>query len=306
MPEEGIATQAQSTLLNYDEITRVVRAFAGVGVRRVRLTGGEPLVRRDVPSLVQALRGIDGIDEVVMTTNGVLLPRHADALAEAGLKSVTVSLDSVDPVTFARITRGGRLSQVVEGITAARLAGLNVKLNAVIVRGINDHEVVDMLQWALARECTLRFIEFMPVGADTVWGDLPQGGCVPAAEIRARLAGAFNFSPVGRVSNAGPAHYYSIKGAEREGAPARFGMISAVTECFCDACNRLRLSPQGALRACLGDDSEISLRDAMRAGASDSELLDLVKAALRGKKATHSFDLEGGAKTARQMVAIGG
>lgn len=306
MPEEGVPLEPSHRMLSFEEMERAVRALARLGVRRVRLTGGEPLVRRDLTQLVERLKAIEGLDELVMTTNGVLLPRYADELAQAGLDGVTVSLDSLRPERFARLTRRGSLEQVLAGIEAAQRAGLGpVKINAVIIRGFNDDEVLDLVSWSLERGCVMRLIEFMPIGAQTVWSELPHGGCVPQAELLAVLGVRWRLQAQGMRQGAGPSRYWSLEGLSGQ-VEGRVGIISAVTECFCDACNRIRLTPQGGLRACLADDRELSLRELIRAGASDAELAQAVQEALLGKRQSHRFDLEGGAVTRKQMVSIGG
>jgi cyclic pyranopterin phosphate synthase len=306
MPAEGVALGPSEALLSFEEMARLVRVLARHGVRRVRLTGGEPLVRRELPSLVAMLREVEGIEEVVMTTNGFLLPRYARALAAAGLTGVTVSLDSLRPERFAQLTRRGELGGVLAGIEAAQEAGLGpVKLNAVVIRGFNDDELIELVSWSLSRGCVMRLIEVMPIGEETIWGDLPRGGCVPQAELLAILGAFWRLRPEGVRAGAGPARYWSLEGA---GAPegAKVGIISAVTECFCAGCNRVRLTPQGGLRACLADDREVGLRELLRAGADDEALAAAIQGALWGKRATHSFDIEGGAVTWKQMVSIGG
>lgn len=306
MPAEGLVRQPAHTFLSYEELERLVGAMARCGVRRVRLTGGEPLVRRELPTLVRKLAALEGIEEVVMTTNGALLDRYARELRAAGLKGLTVSLDSLREDRFSRISRGGSLQRVLAGIQAASEAGFQrIKINTVVVRGFNDDEIVELAQWAISAGHVLRFIEFMPIGADTVWGELSGGGCVPASEMRERLAQQWKLTPQGMVSGAGPSRYLGLSGP---GAPegARIGFISAVTECFCDACNRVRVTPQGGIRACLADDSEIDLRALLRAGASDEALLAAVRESLWGKEETHRFDIDGGSVTRKQMIAIGG
>ncbi|MBH24285.1 MAG: GTP 3',8-cyclase MoaA [Myxococcales bacterium] len=310
MPEEGVALRPSRELLSYEEIERVVGALAACGVERVRVTGGEPLVRKELPRLIARLNAIPGIREVVMTTNGTLLRRDAAALREAGLRSVTVSVDSLNAARFAQITRGGDLGRVLDGIDAAEEAGLSVRINTVVVRGVNDDELLELAGRALRRRWLLRFIEFMPIGAETIWSDLPRGGCVPAAEIRAVLGARWRLRELGMTTGAGPARYLNLDGPDvpsGDGPGVRHvGIISAVTECFCSACNRIRLTPQGGLRACLADDRETSLRDLMRGGASDQELRAAVRRALGAKEETHDFDIDGAQVTRKQMVSIGG
>jgi len=304
MPSEKMRFMPSSELLSFEEIETVVTAMASCGVRRVRITGGEPLVRREIPSLVRMLKDIDGIDEVAMTSNGHLLTRDADALAQAGLDSLNVSLDSLDEKRFSAITRGGSLETVLAGIEAARAAGMAVKINTVAIKNFNDDEVVSLVRFAVERGLELRFIEFMPIGADTIW----EGGrCLPAKEIRSALAEHWELRPEGFRAGKGPASYWALHEADAGGEPVgRVGIIAAVTECFCDGCNRIRMTAQGGLRACLASDKEVNLRDIMRAGGDAQEVLRAVRWALTGKDETHAFDLEGEQVTIKQMVSIGG
>ena len=306
MPEEGVPLRPNDELLSFEEIAQVVGVLAREGVRRVRVTGGEPLVRKELPTLIRKLARLPGIEEIVLTTNGFLLDRHAAALREAGLSEVTVSLDTLDPARFSHVTRRGELGRVLEGIKAAQAAGFGpIKLNAVLIRGFNDDEVLSLTEWAIERGHVLRFIEFMPIGEDTLWAQVRGGGCVPQAEVLAVLGARWRLTPQGMRPGAGPSRYWGLEGP---GAPhgARVGVISAVTECFCDACNRLRLTPQGGLRACLADDREVALRALLRQGCDEETLAQAVRRALWGKEAAHSFTLEGGAVTRKQMVSIGG
>ena len=305
MPESGIELRPSRDLLTFEEIERVVRALAAFGVRRVRITGGEPLVRKNIPELVSRLVRIEGVDQVLMTTNAHLLAENAQALRDAGLAGLTVSIDSLDPSRFSRISRGGELSKVVAGIDAASRAGFEeIKTNTVVIRGFNDDELIQMTRWALERGVTPRFIEFMPIGAETLWRKNGTA-CVSALEMRAVLNVPFNMVALGIEASAGPARYFSLSGPG-VAAGARLGIISAVTECFCDACNRIRITPQGGVRACLADDREVAIRDALRAGIGDDELVAMVKASLGSKLPSHSFDIRGGVTTTKQMVSIGG
>lgn len=310
MPAEGIPHARREELLSYEELREVVQVFASEGVRRVRLTGGEPLVRAEVPKLVAMLDGVDGIDEVALTTNAFLLDKHAEALAEAGLNSINISIDTLDAERFRRITRVGTLERVVRGIEAARAAGIeSIKLNAVIVGGFNDDEMIDLVDFAVERDLIMRFIEFMPIGDDTVWGD-GEGECVPAARMREVVGQRWELEPEQKKYGAGPARYWRLHGpgTPPEGHP--FGIIAAVTECFCAACNRVRLTAQGGLRACLADDQEVDLRAPLRTIADPDErrraVEERIRLALYGKKEKHAFDIDGDGVTAKSMTAIGG
>ncbi len=306
MPEHGIEHVPRPELLSFAEIADVVGIFARHGVHRVRLTGGEPLVRADLPELVSMLAGVDGIDEVVMTTNAYLLGRYAVALHDAGLTGLNISFDSVDATTFTRLTRIGDMQRVIDGIRAAREAGFErIKLNAVVIRGQNEHELVDLVRFAAAEGAIMRFIEFMPIGGEMGWG---REACVTARQMRETLSAIWELTPDPRAYGTGPARYWRATG---EGLPpqgATFGIIGAVTECFCADCNRVRITPQGGLRACLADDHEVTLRDAMRlAPTREAGLLAaerLIRAALFGKKESHAFDVDTITQTA--MTAIGG
>jgi len=310
MPADGVPLEPATELLSFEEIARVVTVMASMGVGRIRLTGGEPLVRRDLATLVRMLRAIDGVKEVVLTTNGLLLGRQAVALLEAGLAGLTVSVDSLRADRFARITRGGELDRVLEGIEAARRAGFGpIKINTVLIRGFNDDEVLDLVDWALSSGHVLRFIEFMPIGEDTIWGlgDTDGSRCVPAAELRQVLERRYALSTLPPAEGVGPARYLRLSGpAVPEGVDGRVGVISAVTECFCAGCNRIRMTPQGGLRACLADDREVDLRAVLRSGGDRQALEAALSRALFGKQETHTFDIEGGNVTLKQMVSIGG
>jgi len=304
MPAEGIDLARHEDMLRYEEIARVVQAAAALGISKVRLTGGEPLARRDLPDLVRLIAAVPGIDDISMTTNGILLPTHAVELAEAGLHRVNVSLDSLRPERFRAITRCGAqgVSDVWAGVAAAESAGLTpVKLNTVVIRGLNDDEVVDFARLTLERPLHVRFIEIMPLGANEHWaGD----GYVSVSEMRSRIEAALGpLEPVGRgdrVVGNGPARYSRLPGA-----PGTVGFISPVSEHFCFHCNRLRLTADGKLRPCLLSDDEIDLRDALREGAGDEELQAIIAQAIAAKPARHHLDV-GNVPQARQMAQIGG
>jgi cyclic pyranopterin phosphate synthase len=285
-------------LLSFEEIARLVRAARPLGVRRVRLTGGEPLVRRDVVQLVARIRDV-GIEDLVMTTNASRLGPLASALAEAGLTGVNVSIDSLDPARFARITRGGSLPSVLAGLEAARAAGLTIKTNTVVVRGENDDELPDLVRWAWSIGATPRFIELMPLGEGARLG---ADRLVPATEIRARLGDLVRDEALRADPDRGPARYLpSVDGIHR------VGLISAVTDEFCASCNRLRVTAVGELRACLASRRAISLRDVVRSGATDREVAWALTWALSEKARGHAFgDLSVAEHTHVGMSLIGG
>ena len=294
MPASGVEWRSHAEILRYEEIVRIVRAATAIGIRKVRLTGGEPLVREGIVELVQELSRIPGIDELVMTTNGALLSRYAERLAPAGLDRVNISLDTLNPERFQRITRTGRLEETIAGIYAAREAGLSpIKLNAVVMQGFNDDEVVD-----LARKTQegfgVRFIEPMPVGTPDV--NLA-GRFVSGEEIRARIER--ELGPLIPVRSEGPARVYRIAGA-----PGEIGFITALSAPFCDRCNRMRITADGKLRPCLLAPIEIDLKGPLRAGAGDEEILALLKEGMRRKPYAHGLAHE--FPHDRTMSEIGG
>jgi cyclic pyranopterin phosphate synthase len=304
MPEEGVALSPKSEVLTFEEIVRVVRAMQAFGLERVRLTGGEPTIRKDLVALVERLAAL-GLRDLSMTTNGQLLAALARPLKAAGLHRLNVSVDTLSPQKFRALTRRGDLSAVLDGIDAARAAGfVGTKLNAVVMGGVNDEDLVPLCRYAFERELTPRFIEFMPMSDGALF--VP-GEFFPAAAIRGRIAEAFG--PLAAddgagVAGGGPARYLRV--AEGAFAGARLGIISAVTEPFCETCNRVRLSATGRLHTCLALDDDCDLRGPLRAGASDGELGAGIAAAIRGKKRGHDFTACGGGAPKKHMVAIGG
>ena len=302
MPPEGVPPRSHDAILRYEEIETVVRAAALLGINKVRLTGGEPLVRLGIVDLVRMLARIPGIDDLSMTTNGLLLPRYARALAEAGLRRVNVSLDTLHPERFAAIARCGQLADVLAGIEAARREGLEpVKINTVVIRGLNDDEVVDLARKAMEEGWNLRFIEWMPVGhvagVDVDWRER----VVPAAEIRASIEAALGpLEPAAVDVAAGPARYYRWPG--REGT---IGLITPVSEHFCGECNRLRLTADGQLRPCLLSDDELDLRTPLRQGAGTAEVQAILARAVAAKPLGHRL-AECRSPEEREMSEIGG
>lgn len=298
MPEEGVTACSHDDILRYEEIERVVRAAAGLGVRKIRLTGGEPLVRLGVADLVRALARIPGIEDIAMTTNGMLLRRYAGLLAEAGLHRVNVSLDTLRPDRFRAITRRGDLDTVLDGIAAAFAAGLEpVKINTVVMRGQNDDEVVDLARKTLDARWHVRFIEWMPVGAAAQdW----RARVVSAAEIRARIEAELGPLVPANVNGAGPARTYKLPDAA-----GTLGFIGAVSEHFCASCNRLRLTADGKLRPCLLAADELDLRTPLRQGASQADIQALLREAIRAKPRGHHL-AECAQVRDRTMAQIGG
>ena len=288
-------------ILSFEEIEAIVAAFVHRGVRKVRLTGGEPLVRRDIMRLVESIgaRLGSGLDELTLTTNGSQLARHAAGLAAAGVRRVNVSLDTLDAARFTELTRRGRLADVLEGIDAAVAAGLAIKINMVAMRGVNEDEIEPMLAWAHGRGFGLTLIEGMPlgeVGIDRVEHYLP------LRELRDRLATTYTLEPAGHRTG-GPARYYRV--AETGGL---LGFISPMSHNFCESCNRVRLTATGRLYLCLGQEDAVDLRAALRSGGPGA-LGAALDEAMRIKPRGHDFVLDRdhrGPALARHMSATGG
>lgn len=283
MPEEGVNKLPHDDILRNEEIVRIVRIAVEMGLVHIRLTGGEPLVRRGIVDLVAELSHIPGLDDLSMTTNGILLRQYAEPLARAGLQRINLSLDTLRPERFRQITRWGSLEDVLAGREAALAAGLRpVKVNMVVIRGLNDDEVVDMARLTLQPDWHVRFIEVMPLGAGTQWSG---NGVVPSAEIRARIEEALgSLMPVYGGIGIGPARYYRLPDAA-----GTVGFISAVTEHFCQGCNRLRLTSDGRLLPCLLSDLSLDLRTPLRNGASDDDLRALILQAITAKPRGHTL-----------------
>ena len=281
MPEEMIF-KPREEMLTDDEIITVVRAAAELGVRKVRLTGGEPTVRPGLVDLTRRIAEIPGIRDLAMTTNGIRLAALARGLAEAGLRRVNVSLDSLDPEKFRRITRWGNLQQVLDGLEAAAAAGLTpIKLNAVVVRGFNEDDVVELARLTTTRDWTVRFIEMMPFGS--VAG-FQTSAYVPSAETMSKIEAAIGpLRPVD-VSGYDPARTYRL-----DGASGTLGFISSVSEPFCAQCGRLRLTAEGRLRLCLLRDDEADLRTPLRSGATYEEIRERFRAAAYRKPWGHGL-----------------
>jgi cyclic pyranopterin phosphate synthase len=307
MPPEGASQSPRGDLLTYEEILRLARIFVGLGARKVRITGGEPLVRRDLATqLVAPLARVEGVEEVALTTNGHFLAIDAEALAAAGLSRINVSLDSLDPERFRRMTRGGDLSRVLAGLDAARRAGLGpIKINVVVVRGENDGEdLVDLVEWGAREGFIVRFIECMPIGPALNWSP---DQFVPIAEVRSRLEMRYDVSPAEGGVGGGPAVHARISARGDGERTSMVGFIAALTENFCAACNRVRVTSEGRLRECLSREGTMSLRDAMRRGESDTWLAEAIQTALGGKVDGHRFASSDGHVVAQgAMSSIGG
>ncbi len=300
MPAEGLPWLPRDEMLTDAELLRLVGVFVSLGVEQIRLTGGEPLLRRSLVELVAGLAALTPRPQLAMTTNGVGLEQLAGPLAEAGLDRVNVSLDTVDREQFVQLTRRDRLADVERGLAAAAEAGLRpVKVNAVAMRGVNDEAVADLLGWCLERGYDLRFIEQMPLDAQHGWD---RAVMVTAEEIRARLAERYELTPKPRADRgSAPAELFLV-----DGGPATVGIIASVSAPFCSACDRTRLTADGQVRNCLFSQRETDLRGPLRAGASDDELAALIRGEMWAKGSSHGIGRPGFHQPDRPMSAIGG
>ena len=296
LPEGFKGFEEPDHWLRFDEIERVIGAFAELGVSRVRLTGGEPLVRRDLPQLAANLAALPGLEDLSLSTNATLLSRHAMALREAGVSRINVSLDTLYPERFTEIT-GGRLEPVLEGLMAAKDAGFSpIKLNMLALKGINDDEFEAMVEFCLEHDFTLRFIETMPVGST---GRNASEHYLDLAVVKQQLSQCFDLIP-GVMPGGGPARYVQVKGTD-----LRIGFITPMSQHFCATCNRVRLSVDGTLYLCLGQDHKFELRPLLRQGISDAGLKDAIIEALALKPERHDF-LDKPGQVVRFMSMTGG
>jgi len=299
MPAEGLEWLDRSDVLSFEEIDRVVRLLVEMGVDSVRLTGGEPLVRRELAVLVSMLARIEGLDDLSLTTNGYLLERDAAALAGAGLRRINVSIDSLQRDRFFRLTRRDALPRVLRGLeTVAAQPGIErVKVNALAIRGFTEEEVLPFCEFARQHGFQVRFIEFMPLDADHTW--TPER-VLTGAETKAIIESRFELEEVPRES-AATARVFRFADGKGE-----IGLVSPVSEPFCSDCNRIRLTADGQFRTCLFSIRETDLREPLRNGASDGELADLIRAAVRRKELKHRVNEPGFVQPERTMSAIGG
>lgn len=301
MPAEGLPWKRRDELLTYEEIVRLGRIFVGFGVRKLRLTGGEPLVRADLPELVAMLRReLPEVADLSMTTNGVLLDRMAQPLKDAGLDRINVSLDTLDPQVFAEVTRRDAFERVVKGLDAAcALFPGKVRINAVALKDRTEAELDAFCELARRRGVVVRFIEYMPLDADGNW---VREGVLTGATLRARVGERHGLEPSNADDPSAPAREYRFA----DGAPGGVGFIDSVSEPFCDRCDRVRLTADGKLRTCLFSVAETDLRTPMRDGASDEELRQALRDAVWAKEAGHRIDKPDWVPASRSMSEIGG
>lgn len=282
--------------LTLDEMSRIVAAFARGGVHHVRLTGGEPLLRRNLATLAGTISDLPGIKDLSLSTNGLLLARQADALAKAGVRRANVSLDTLDPERYSNITGGAKLEQVLAGLQAARRAGFApIKINMVALKGVNDDEFDAMVDFCVEHEFTLRFIELMPVGA----GQAASDHFLDLTEVERSLSARYNLVP-SSARGSGPARYLRVAGTKLD-----IGFITPLSQHFCAGCNRVRLTADGTLHLCLGHEHRVGLRDLMRSGCSDEELEAAIAEAIKKKPERHVFR-ENPYQVVRFMATTGG
>ena len=305
---EDMTFLPKSDLLSLEELERMCTAFVKLGVRKLRLTGGEPLVRRNVMSLIRGLGGLieaGDLDELTLTTNGSQLAKYADELFAAGVRRINVSLDTLDEAKFARITRWGRLPQVMDGLAAAKRAGLAIKINAVALRGVNDEEFHDLVEWCGREGFDLTFIEVMPlgeVGGDNGEGDR-LGQYFPLSMVRARLKERWTLDE-SDYRTGGPARYVTVRETGQ-----RIGFITPMTHNFCESCNRVRLTCTGTLYMCLGQEDAADLRSPLRASDDDDPLIEAIRSAIERKPKGHDFVLDRRTRSpavSRHMSVTGG
>ena len=300
MPED-MQFMEDDAIMTFDEIVHLARIFVDLGINKVRLTGGEPLVRRGIPELIKRLREIKGLKDISLTTNGIGLIKQAKDLYDAGLRRINVSLDTLDEAKFERMTRRKVLSKVLAGLQEAQRCGFNpIKVNAVAMKGFTDDEIVDLAKFARDNSYQLRFIEFMPLDADDIWG---RNMFIPGVEIINKIDAVYPLNPMEMNGDAkhDPAKLYQFSDGKGD-----VGFISSVTEPFCEQCNRIRLTADGQLRTCLFSIIETDLLTPLRAGASDETIENLIIKAVKQKEPGHQINAANFVKPKRNMSMIGG
>lgn len=299
MPYTGVERIEHGSILSLEEIARLVRIAVGAGIRKVRLTGGEPLVRRNVAQLIRYIREVPEIDDMSLTTNGILFAGMAGELIEAGLDRVNFSLDSLVPEKFRYITRTGNLDPVMSAIDKALELDLHpVKINTVLIRGFNDNEIMDFADLAYKWPLHVRFIEFMPIGDIKYWN---RDNIITSRETKNIITQHYQLAEAKKIKGSGPARYYNL-----EGGQGSVGFISPMSNHFCAECNRIRMTAEGKLRGCLYDKREEDLRQAMHYGASDEQLGQIFMETIKHKPDKHNMNNGWGAENRRKMYQIGG
>lgn len=297
MPSQGIQKLDHDDVLSYEQLHRVASAAVAMGVEKIRITGGEPLVRKGIVEFLARLKQIPGLKKLVLTTNGVFLEEMAEDLRRAGVEGINISLDSLRPETFSRITRGGELNRVLAGIAAAEQAGFeSLKINMVVMRGVNDDELIDFAALTLKKPIKVRFIEYMPTLQEKNW----QAQMVPGDELISRLSRHFSLQKESHIALDGPASYYRIAGAA-----GKLGFITPISGHFCQECNRLRVTSAGMLKSCLFDGGGVSLKPLLDHG-TDAELQELLRRTAIGKPFRHTLVDGASDNHSYNMSQIGG
>lgn len=299
VPEKGVPLKMHRDILRFEEIAEIVKEAAGLGITKVRLTGGEPLVRKGIAQLIKMIAGNDEINDIALTTNGILLKKYAQELKEAGLKRVNISIDSLNEDKYREITRGGNLIDVLAGIAAAQKAGLKpIKLNVVLIGGFNDSEIESFIRLTIDHDLDVRFIELMPIGEASSWS---QKNFISNRVVLQRFPGLI---PLLAEDKGSPAEYYRLPGAK-----GKIGLINPISNQFCKNCNRIRLTADGKLKPCLHSDQEVDIRDSIRNSREKEKsgiLANVLKVAIIQKPAGHQMNIAGYEPIIRNMYQIGG
>ena len=299
MPADNVEFMDRSNLLSFEEIQRVAQIVSRMGINRLRLTGGEPLMRKNLPVLIKMLNEVDGIDDIAMTTNAYFLKDQAQSLKDAGLKRLNVSLDALDPEKFRDVNRRDCLQSVLDGLDTARKVGFkSIKINAVAVRNFSETEIMSLIEMGRSDGFEIRFIEFMPLDSDKVW---ERDKVLFGHEIVNMIKENYELVPIDNSLEIGPASEYNF--ADGKG---KIGIITAVSNPFCDHCNRIRMTADGKLRTCLFSTKETNLKELIRSGATDETIIETLKQAVLVKEPGHKINLDDFERPSRAMHAIGG
>ncbi len=299
MPEQGVTAVSHDLIMRYEEIEMLVRAAVTIGFKKIRLTGGEPLVRKGITRLITTLKKIEGISDLSLTTNGVLLSDMAHQLKEAGIGRINISLDTLRPDRFFTITRRDHFKDVIDGIDAALNAGMDpVKINVVLMRGVNDDEIMDFVLLTRDRPLCVRFIEFMPTTGETAWD---RARVVPSDQVLSEIKKRYTITEVDQKTGAGPSTDFRIAGFA-----GTVGFISPISRHFCDRCNRLRVTADGRVRGCLFSDDEMYLLPILRGTRDISEIADFIRKAIAHKPSAHNINDARFKNCQRAMTSIGG
>jgi len=299
MPADNVEFMDRSNLLSFEEIQRVAQIVSRMGINRLRLTGGEPLMRKSLPVLIKMLNEVDGIDDIAMTTNAYFLKDQAQSLKDAGLKRLNVSLDALDPEKFRDVNRRDCLQSVLDGLDTARKVGFkSIKINAVAVRNFSETEIMSLIEMGRSDGFEVRFIEFMPLDSDKVW---ERDKVLFGHEIVNMIKDNYELVPIDNSLEIGPASEYNF--ADGKG---KIGIITAVSNPFCDHCNRIRMTADGKLRTCLFSTKETNLKELIRSGATDETIIETLKQAVLVKEPGHKINLDDFERPTRAMHAIGG